>query len=342
MAASSLEISQESFSVNMRIFRAERKWAYSVTSSRPSQLVQLPWWYDHTVHIYIWTLIWLCNSCHLQFRTISVPWSDSCTQQRSQGKESSSAQPACPSACSKICGSFSPQAPAHKSMLFSMRKFDLRQFRKLKKIFVTTKQNIANIKPTNLPTWRQTLDFSSRYCSTRAPSIAPPGVKLMSMYFPKRLELSFRIVLALPKAEKKMYISLRGSVSLWRLSYHFMFCSYPPKWGSLQESAARSRSAGRSLQPGIAAWAWCSQFSLLLILHWWGKMKKQACKKKIHLMIKKNKMFLFYLLFKSCPALQTFWLFPKPLVMVLAFLSAVFFFGCEWCANVPTLTLGFH
>lgn len=49
MAASSLEISQESLSENMRIFRAERKWAYSFTSSRPSQLVQLPWWHDHMV-----------------------------------------------------------------------------------------------------------------------------------------------------------------------------------------------------------------------------------------------------------------------------------------------------
>lgn len=49
MAASSLEISQESLSVNMRIFRAERKWAYSFTSSRPSQLVHLPWWQDHMV-----------------------------------------------------------------------------------------------------------------------------------------------------------------------------------------------------------------------------------------------------------------------------------------------------
>lgn len=47
MAASSLEISQESFSVNMRIFRAERKWAYSLTSSRPSHLLFAPWWYDH-------------------------------------------------------------------------------------------------------------------------------------------------------------------------------------------------------------------------------------------------------------------------------------------------------
>jgi len=48
-------------------------------------------------------------------RIISVPWSDSCNQQRSQGKESFSAQLSCPSACSKRCGSFFPQAPAQGS-----------------------------------------------------------------------------------------------------------------------------------------------------------------------------------------------------------------------------------
>lgn len=52
-----------------------------------------------------------CHSCWI----VSVPWSDSCTQQRSQGKESFSGQLACPSACSKRCGSFFPQAPAIKS-----------------------------------------------------------------------------------------------------------------------------------------------------------------------------------------------------------------------------------
>lgn len=40
----------------------------------------------------------------------------------------------------------------------------------------------------------------------RAPSMAPPLVKLMSMYFPNRLELSLRMVLALPKAERKMNV----------------------------------------------------------------------------------------------------------------------------------------
>ena len=50
-------------------------------------------------------------------------------------------------------------------------------------------------------TCRQTLDFSSRYCSILAPSMTPLLLKWMSMYFPKREELSLRIVLALPKAE---------------------------------------------------------------------------------------------------------------------------------------------
>lgn len=43
MAASSLEISQFSVSVNMRTFMAERMLAYSLLSSLPSQVVQLPW-----------------------------------------------------------------------------------------------------------------------------------------------------------------------------------------------------------------------------------------------------------------------------------------------------------
>ena len=50
------------------------------------------------------------------------------------------------------------------------------------------------------PTWRQTRDFSSRYCSILAPSMAPRLLKWMSMYFPKRLELSLRMVLAFPNA----------------------------------------------------------------------------------------------------------------------------------------------
>ncbi len=68
------------------------------------------------------------DSVLFKFRIISVPWSDSCTQQRSQGKESFSAQLSCPSACSKRCGSFFPQAPAHESTCSlpqDTRHFDL-------------------------------------------------------------------------------------------------------------------------------------------------------------------------------------------------------------------------
>lgn len=43
MAASSLDISQFSVSVNIRTFMAERMLAYSLLSSLPSQVVQLPW-----------------------------------------------------------------------------------------------------------------------------------------------------------------------------------------------------------------------------------------------------------------------------------------------------------
>lgn len=49
-------------------------------------------------------------------------------------------------------------------------------------------------------TWPTMRDFSSRYCWIFAPSITPALVKCTSMYFPKRLELSLRMVLALPKA----------------------------------------------------------------------------------------------------------------------------------------------
>lgn len=43
MVARSFEISQFSVSVNMSTFMAERMLAYSWLSSRPSQVMQLPW-----------------------------------------------------------------------------------------------------------------------------------------------------------------------------------------------------------------------------------------------------------------------------------------------------------
>lgn len=60
-------------------------------------------------------------------------------------------------------------------------------------------------------TCRQTRDFSSRYCSILAPSMAPRLLKWMSMYLPKRDELSLRIVLAFPKAGKK-----KRNQTLWK------------------------------------------------------------------------------------------------------------------------------
>lgn len=66
-------------------------------------------------------------------------------------------------------------------------------------------------------TCRQTLDFSRRKCSMLAPSITPLELKWMSMYFPKRLELSLRMVLALPKAEGKRESSQqeqKGEISI--------------------------------------------------------------------------------------------------------------------------------
>lgn len=49
-------------------------------------------------------------------------------------------------------------------------------------------------------TWETIRIFSKRYWSTKALAIAPVLSKLTVMYFPNRLLLSLRIVLALPKA----------------------------------------------------------------------------------------------------------------------------------------------
>lgn len=112
-----------------------------------------------------------------------------------------------------------------------------------------------------------TLDFSSRYCSMRAPSMAPLLLKLTSIYFPNRLELSLRMVLALPKAAgewKHRLLKNLGRVCwrklIWRVCFNL------PGWGLPRGSAAQSRSADRWLQQGTAASAWCSQFSQLRTL----------------------------------------------------------------------------
>lgn len=68
-------------------------------------------------------------------------------------------------------------------------------------------------------TCRHTRDFSSRYCSILAPSMAPLLLKWMSMYFPKRLELSLRIVLALPKAKWKIE-KLKSEFYCFNCKYH--------------------------------------------------------------------------------------------------------------------------
>lgn len=47
-------------------------------------------------------------------------------------------------------------------------------------------------------TWKTTLDFSRRYVLMLAPMMSPFVPKPISIYFPKRLLLSFRVVLAFP------------------------------------------------------------------------------------------------------------------------------------------------
>ena len=57
----------------------------------------------------------------------------------------------------------------------------------------------ATFDPNILP-WYTMRDFSKRYCSIFAPSIVPPELKKMSMYFPNLEELSFLTVFAFPNA----------------------------------------------------------------------------------------------------------------------------------------------
>ena len=52
----------------------------------------------------------------------------------------------------------------------------------------------------NILPWYTMRDFSKRYCSIFAPSIVPPELKKMSMYFPNLEELSFLTVFAFPNA----------------------------------------------------------------------------------------------------------------------------------------------
>lgn len=117
----------------------------------------------------------------------TIPWSGICTAQHYPETKFSSVQPAYPTACSKRCGSSSPLEP---EQVFKCN-LHISPF------------NNKTIKPgVNLSrfTCRQTRDFSRRYCSMRAPSMDPPLLKWISMYFPNRLELSLRMVFALPKA----------------------------------------------------------------------------------------------------------------------------------------------
>ncbi len=52
------------------------------------------------------------------------------------------------------------------------------------------------------PPCTQTLDFSSRYCCSPAPTIRPEGSNTNCTYLPNRLELSLSDVWAFPKASR--------------------------------------------------------------------------------------------------------------------------------------------
>lgn len=119
-------------------------------------------------------------------------------------------------------------------------------------------------------TCRHTRDFSSRYCSILAPSMAPRLLKWMSMYFPKRLELSLRMVFALPKAYWTKTIRWGGSqTEMMRFVMHFS-CTVTdlPEWVWPPGPAALSRSVGRWWLPGTAGSAWCSPSFQLQTRRW--------------------------------------------------------------------------
>lgn len=95
-------------------------------------------------------------------------------------------------------------------------------------------------------TCRHTRDFSSRYCSILAPSIAPLLLKWISMYFPNRLELSLRMVLAFPKAvEKKKSLHPAGLCSIFKCANKdgSIGFPHPQGWGWPLTPAVQSRSA---------------------------------------------------------------------------------------------------
>lgn len=71
----------------------------------------------------------------------------------------------------------------------------------------------VSISLINALTWKTTLDFSRRYVLMLAPTMSPFLPKPISIYFPKRLLLSFLVVLAFPIAcGEQMW--LRGKSSL--------------------------------------------------------------------------------------------------------------------------------
>lgn len=132
-------------------------------------------------------------------------------------------------------------------------------------------------------TCRHTRDFSSRYCSILAPSMAPRLLKWMSMYFPKRLELSLRMVFALPKAYWTKTIRWGGSqIEMMQFVMHFS-CTITdlPEWAWPPGPAALSRSVGRWWLPGTAGSAWCSPSFQLQTRRWNTKQNETKMKEKL-------------------------------------------------------------
>lgn len=117
------------------------------------------------------------------------PSQGSCSPWLSQDPASSSAPLSFLSACSKTRGNSSRPGPAVEKQASALRGKHHRKGQLTLQVYRLT--------------CLQTRDFSSRYCSIFAPSMAPLLLKWMSMYFPNRLELSLRMVFAFPKAAGK-------------------------------------------------------------------------------------------------------------------------------------------
>ena len=107
--------------------------------------------------------------------------------------------------CSKRCGNFFPAGEKTTINLISLS------------------QTLHVYTLTAFPC-TTTRDFSRRYCSRPAPTIRPFGAKTSWIYLPNLLELSFKAVLALPKASSKGFSYIYVCVCVYISYMHGVSC----------------------------------------------------------------------------------------------------------------------